>query len=1274
MIGTRHSLYKLLVVVVLILLPLASYASEVRQRLRVGASAGMMQFDKISLPYEANVVECIHKDSQGMMWFATRRGLFAYDGYNIRRLYEGNYHAMAAMDDDILCLGVDDGLRWLSLKTEQLVSPLNDVPATGEVRSLACHNEILYVGTKSQGLFCYDLKKHTWQHYDLPGGKNDIIFSFEPVDACMYLAHYNGLAYLDSHNRIQDAGVNDNVYAVWYDKPGGSIWIGTEHHLLCQSKSTGEIKTISSGSTFNQIVPSPSGDILLASEFGLKILNPKLGSIQTIGHDASAPHKGLPSNHIHQIFCEEQIIWIATDRGVAVTQLGNIFETMPLPSITHSNDGNIFSRILVDSNGGRWMGGDNGLLHITQTGIKWFKVGSGLKKSIIRSIYEDRDKDIWIATDASIARYDSKRDKFDYFTLTDQKGRNANWAYDIYEDAIGRLWIATYMGGLYVVNKKDLLSSGGTFTMKESPFERQDELVSTIYRFIPDEKGILWTYTSQGLASVNTNTMEVKLLMKMFIDNMILADDIIWFDAQGRLYRYDIQKDIKEETSFRIKDGMIQAFVYENNRLWMSTSEGLFYVNTADGSVLPFNKPDDGFTAGIYVPEEDVILWGGEDLICKQSLQDQPMTMTPSKVFISSVMVGDSVVENCVPRFENVIKLNGREDIVLDLATFAYTRKNAEIFWYKIGGNGEWHSLPNGSNRIMLSHLSGGEYKLYLTTDAEHADESVTEYILKVPYPWYLRWWAWMLYLMAVVIVVWLILNRYKRREQLLFEQRERERVMSLTQQKMDFFVDMSHELKTPLSLIIAPLSKLLSETSNAKFRDSLKSIHGNALRLNDLIHRILDFKQLEAEGENQILPSHVDLCSLVSGCIDEFAASTEERNISIIRELPENPLLIDIDVVKVQMVIRNILSNALKYVEEGIGKVVVRVEKMQSEAIISINDNGPGVPNSDLSKLFNRYYMGQNAHDGSGIGLSVVKKYVELHGGEVKAENNNGLKVTFSIPLNVLTSVVTEKDITDGASEKPIVLIVDDNHEILDFLTTALETSYQCITAFSGEQALKTVEERIPDIIITDQMMPGIDGTELCHRIRHNHSTELIPIIMLTAKDDSNTELKSIRSGADVFMPKPFDLRKLQLHIVQLLTKRKAIEQNTRIESLQAVRDVAPALSNDEELMERIISLINSNMHSEEFNVTKLCDLLCMDQKQLYRKLKQLTGETPVSFIRKQRLQRAAVLLKQDRFTVSEVMYQVGFSSASYFSRSFTKEFGVLPKEYLFSDNIAVH
>lgn len=1261
--GVKLYLNRCMMALFVLLSASASTASDTKQ----------MQFDKIVLPYDANVVESVCKDSLGMMWFATRRGLFSYDGYNIRRLYEGRYYAVLIVDEETLCLGGDAGLRWLNLRTEQFVTPFGDVPEIGEVRSLKCDNGVLYVGTKSNGLFCLDLDKRIWQRYTLPSGKDDIIYSIEPVNDRLYVAHYGGLACLDNKGGIFDLGIDDNVYALWYDRPNGNLWIGTEHHLLCQNVKDSTTKVVASGSTFNQIVPSPSGDILLASEFGLKILNPQSGIIQTIGHDASSP-QGLPSNTIHQIYCDDDIIWIATDRGVAITQSESVFETTTLPSITHSNDGNVFSRILVDSSGGRWMGGDNGLLHLSDHGNKWFKVGNGLKKSIIRSIYEDREHEIWIATDASIARYNRQRDVFDYFSLSDQKGRNANWAYDIYEDNKNRLWIATYMGGLYVVDKTALLSGNGSFILKDNQFDDVDSIVNTIYRFIPDKSGVLWANTSKGLASINTNSGKVTLKKRMYIDNMILVNDVIWIDVQGKLYKYDTQTDRLEETDFQVKDGMIQSFVHDNNRVWMSTSHGLFYIETAGNTIHFYVRPNYNFTAGSYVPSDNTILWGGEDFICKQFLNTTSSGDKPSKVFISSIMVGGIPISDCVPRFENNISLDGREDIALDLSTFAYNRKGSEVFWYKINEDGEWHSLPNGTNRILLSHLSGGSYEIYLSTDSDFKEESVSKYTIKVPYPWFFRWWAWVVYTLIALSVVYYLINYYKRRENALFEQRERERVMALTQEKMDFFVNMSHELKTPLSLIIAPLNKLLSETSNAKLRDSLKSIQNNASRLNDLIHHILDFKQLEAEGETQILSSYIDLCSLISGCISEFETSAKERNISMLFQPTETSVLMDVDVVKIQMVMRNILSNALKYADEEKGKILVSLEKRASEVLVSVQDNGPGVSDSDLPKLFNRYYMGQNSRDGSGIGLSVVKKYVELHGGEVKAENNNGLKVTFSIPLNVLTSVVTEKNIKDGTSEKPIVLIVDDNHEILDFLTTALETSYQCITAFSGEQALKTIEERIPDIIITDQMMPGIDGTELCHRIRHNHSTELIPIIMLTAKDDSNTELKSIRSGADVFMPKPFDLRKLQLHIVQLLTKRKAIEQNTRIKSMQVVNVVSPALSNDEELMERIISLINSNMHSEEFNVTKLCDLLCMDQKQLYRKLKQLTGETPVSFIRKQRLQRAAVLLKQERFTVSEVMYQVGFSSASYFSRSFAKEFGVLPKEYLFSDNIAVH
>lgn len=1223
-----------------------------------------MQFYQITLPYDANVVEGICKDSQGMIWFATRRGVFAYDGYNIRRLYEGNFHAIVRIDENVLCLGGDSGLRWLNLRTEQFVTPYENIPETGEVRSLICDHGTLYVGTKSHGAFCLDLKKKVWRNYVIPNSNNGIIFSFAPANNRMYIAHYAGLAYIDATGHVRDMGIDDNVYAVWYDQGNEKLWIGTEHHLLCRHLANGETEVVESGSTFNQIVPSPTGELLVASEYGLKVLHPKSNRVQTISHDAFLPQNGLPSNTIHQIYCEGNNIWIATDRGVAYSHLESAFENTRLPVISNSHDGNVFSQILVASNGDQWMGGDNGLLHRTQYHTKWFKVGSGLKKSIIRRIYEDRDQRIWIATDASIARYNPQRDEFDYFVLNDHQGRNANWAYDLYEDHQGRLWIATYMGGLYVVDKNALLSSNGKYTIERNSFASQDEIVNTIYKFLPDENGVLWANTSKGLATINTHTLDVILKQEMYLDNMILVNGIIWIDVQGQLFRYDTREGVKEKTDFSIKDGMIHTFVHENNRIWMSTSDGLFYINTIDNTINPYRKLDDYLTAGVYVPSDNMILWGGEDVICRQLLQEHQTDKTFPKVFLSSVMVDGVPVEGCNPRFEDTIELDGRDDIALYLATFSYDRKDSETFWYKIGEKGEWHSLPSGSNCIIIPHLSGGNYTLYLSTDANHGKGAVSKYTIKIPYPWCLQWWAWALYVIGATSLIFSILYYYKQRERRLFEQRERERVMAMTQQKMDFFVDMSHELKTPLSLIIAPISKLLSETSNAKLRGSLKTIQNNAMRLNDLIHRILDFKQLEVEGENQILASRIDLCNLITECIDEFAESAKERKVKISLKTPETPVLMDVDVVKIQVVMRNILSNALKYVANETGEITICVEIASLLVVVSISDNGPGVSTNDIPKLFNRYYMGQNSREGSGIGLSVVKKYIELHGGEVCAVNNHGLTIKFTLPVNVTATNLHEEKRHDS-TEKPIVLIVDDNHEMLEFLTTTLEPSYQCITALNGEVAMKTIETTIPDIVITDQMMPGIDGTELCYRLRHHHATKLVPIIMLTAKDDANTELKSIRSGADVFMPKPFDLRKLQLHIVQLLNKRKAIAQSSRIDGLRTVPEETGVLTYDEELMERVVSLINSNMHSEEFNVAKLCDLLCMDQKQLYRKLKQLTGETPVSFIRKQRMSRAAVLLKQDRFTISEVMFQVGYNSASYFTKSFTKEFGVSPKEY---------
>ncbi len=1253
-------IHKCFISVLLLLLPLLS----------VGQNTGI-RFNNITLPYSANTVDQVFQDSYGMMWFITRQGVFSFDGYTAQRVVGGNFHAVVAVDKETLCVGCDHGIRWLDVRTRQLRDDCPWLPVDGDVRALAYINGKLYVGTKSHGLFCLNRQSKVWQRYTLSNSTDDIIFSFCAVRNRIYIPHLKGLAFMDSKGNIHDMGIRDNVYCVLPDTKRKCLWIGTEHNLLCL-QGTGLVsiqndifpQTVLSGSTYNRIVFSPDGRLMLSTEYGLQVFDPDTKVVETLSHDSFLHGMGLPSNRINNIFLDRQNnLWLATDRGVALAQMTRNFVFYPLTDISHSHDGNVFSHVLVDFYGGQWLGGDNGILHLVGKKVKWFKVGKGLRKNMIRSIYEDRDHDVWIATDASIARYNRQKDKFDYYDLADPQGRNSNWAYGICEDDRGRMWIATYMGGLYVVDKKALLASNGKYVTRNNPFAKHDDDVSIIYKILPGDDGLLWAYTSKGLASIDTRTMRVSLKKKMFLDAMTVADGSVWIDVQGHLYRYDIKGGKMIDMDFEVKDGMIYTLVKERNRVWMPTSEGLYYINTKDNTIHPYSKPDYELYAGVYIPSQNTLLWGGEDVIAEQQLNAVKENVLSPKVFITEVSVDTHSIAGTNLELshnnDGLIKLTGRENVVISLATFDYAQSNSEVFWYKIGDKGNWQSMPAGTNRVSLPSIQGGTYDLYLSVDPNQTGVNVTKWKLIVPYPWYQRWWAWLMYVIIVLAILMTVINYYKRRNQKLLREQERENALALTQQKMEFFVDMSHELKTPLSLIIAPLEKLLSETTNTKMRARLKNIQSNALKLNDIIHRILDFKRMETESDGQILASHIELTTLLKDCISEFHEQADARNIKIGLISNVETLWIDVDVVKIQMVMRNLLSNALKYVSDNNGRITVSVSSTPFDVSISVSDNGPGVADAYLPKIFNQYFKGDNAHNGTGIGLFVVKKYILLHGGETKAKNDNGLTVSFSLPLSSQGNTSTD-------STRPVVLIVDDNHEIVDFLSNALADNYNCEKAYSGEGALEKVNTYVPDIIITDQMMPEMDGTELCRQLRHSHSTANTPIIMLTAKDDLDTEMKSIGSGADVFMPKPFNLRKLQLHMAQLLKRQNSIVQSAHIETITSSQ---PSISKepvgDEALMAKVMKAIDENISSEDFNVTRLCEIVGIDQKQLYRKMKSLTGDTPVVFLRNYRLKRAAELLKQGQLTVSEIMYRAGFNSLSYFTKSFKEKYGISPKEF---------
>lgn len=488
----------------------------------------------------------------------------------------------------------------------------------------------------------------------------------------------------------------------------------------------------------------------------------------------------------------------------------------------------------------------------------------------------------------------------------------------------------------------------------------------------------------------------------------------------------------------------------------------------------------------------------------------------------------------------------------------------------------------------------------------------------------------------------------------------------------MDFFVNISHELKTPLSLIIAPLGGLLTEMREGRTKSVLTAIQDNALRLNSLIGKILDFKKIEYESDDTLMMSRVDVCQLIRNGISNFSSVCRQRNINMSFTSDTDALVMDVDVLKIESTIINLLSNAVKYVNDDTGIINVSLESRSDNMTITVRDNGTGVSEKELPFVFMRYFQGNfGKSGGSGIGLHLVKKFIELHGGTVSAVNDHGFVVTMTLPLHIkeekqaeATGIPVNSEVSQVTGER--ILIIDDNREMVDFLVEALVENYVCLKAYDGEEGIRIVDSERPDLVIVDQMMPHIGGMELVRHVRRNALTATMPVIMLTAKNDYSIEVESIKAGVDVFLSKPFDLRKLLLHVARLLSKRETIEKCRRVAEISNpdFTDSETPMCTDEDLLRKVTASIERNMAKEGFNVENLATDIGVSQKQLYRKLKQLTGMTPVNYMRRMRLKKAYALLSQPGFTVTEVLFMIGISNASYFTKCFTEEYGLTPRE----------
>lgn len=1276
-----------------------------------GQKSDYRLFDNISLGAEASVISCFLQDTQGLIWIGSNKGLFSYDGYssqphftfgerNNTRIYCGE-----VVDSTYLYLGADNGLLIYNYRTDTYEEPKADFPT--DIRTLALHDGILWLGTLN-GLYTYSPETRRLSAIT-EGLPHQTIYSLiHASDGNLYIGTYNGCCrYIPATGRFETINLpvtggrsNQFVNSLLEDATRRCIWIGTEGCLFKYTLADGRMQRIDAfhDNSVKSLALDGNGRLMVGTDNGLYVYQEDESLLHVV-HD-SRNLQSLSNNIIWAIFADrEHNVWLGTDYGISMSRHNSVLRHIPISQITGTGEGNQFYSMLRDTHGTYWFGGTNGLIRFTalmdgEQDVAWYKMGDRkypLSHNRVRHLYEDREQQLWVATDGSISRYDPTKRQFIHYNIVDSTRRyNANWAYGLFEDRDGQLWIATCLGGIFVVDKENLMRSSGGLYMAEKTYSIHNGLFGMfINQMIPDREGNVWAllYNSpNSIEKINPRTGEVTHIAVGELKgdrtpNFILCaeDGYIWIGFPGGVMRVTPENDSIRMLPFDAYNHYeVLSMAEADGRIWISTTDGFWVADQQTLEVRRLNITDKRFTSMFFDKTSGEFYLGTADGFAISSPEALLAEHLEQPLILTALYVNNQLYQPGI-RYSHRINLDyDQNNLVFELSDLPYSLEEKSKLLYRLEGvDREWNLLKPNTNRIIYNNLNYGDYRLIVSKLDAHGKPSEKTYALDIHIipPWYYTPWAKAVYvLLCLVLILWTI-NFFRVKNRLKLERLEKEKILEQSQAKMEFFTNLSHDLKTPLSMIIAPISRMLPAIKNPQEKKQLEQVQHNAMKLNSLIHQGLDFNRVDSGNNALLILSQIELVSFVRGLLTLYAEEkTREKQLTFDFHTDREKIYIQMDAIKLESILDNLLSNAVKYTPEG-GSVTLRLEIPDEgkEVHISVSDTGIGVPRQDQPYIFQRFFQSPKTagkKEGTGIGLYLVKTYTELHGGSVllTSEENKGTTVMLNLPVvspEQMSVDALSSDAETVSPEAPLILIVDDTQEIAEFIYQILHVKYRCRIAENGKTGMEMAMELSPDLIIADVMMPVMDGLEMVRCLKKHIPTSTIPIILLTAKSDKETELESIQLNIEAFIPKPFEPDILLSRVQQLLAAREMHETKARIEALAAPKEIE-AVSYDEKFLANIIHLIEEHISDSELNVNALCEWTSTNNKQMYRKIKQLTGMTPVEYIKSIRMKKAAMLLKQQKFTVAEVMYMVGFSNHSYFSKCFQAEFGVTPKQYI--------
>jgi signal transduction histidine kinase/ligand-binding sensor domain-containing protein/DNA-binding response OmpR family regulator len=1318
----------------------------------IGTSNGLNRYDpqterfsrylrdeEDSLSISNNCINTIFKDSKGNLWFGSEKGLnlynrqsdtfthFFFPGQLDSASFWWNNNTIRAINENkngTLLLGTSNDFLIFDPKTKEITTIPYVIPAKKrwpQVFSI-CKDRLshFWIAVAGDGVIEYNPENGKTRLYQK---KIDDPFS------------YSGLA-----------------SRCIYEDSKGLIWIGSlDHGLNIFDRATGKFIHSKQGGRGSgnlrgyiilSIYEDRQGNIWIGTyDYGINVSLKWKKPFKHYVHDPQNP-EGLYRGEVTGFYEDkDNLLWM--------THLHNCISIF-------DRNAEKFTHLIGDP-----------------------KNLDGMSPGGLYGIYEDKSGYLWLAITPDINRLNPKTGEFKHYrySLSNPKSHAYTYTLCCCEDGQGTMWFGTANAGLERLNNADETINRFCYDAADSTSISNNCIISLYL----DKAGDFWIGTGNGLCQLvyDSGGKEKFIRYQTDPDNpasiegrQVLAfcedrSGRFWIGTGGGLNLFNReQRSFKAFTvKYGLPDNAVLGIIEDDQgqadnqagNLWLRTLRGIVKFNPETYQMRVYDEGDglkncnsiqEGLKA-FYKTRNGEIYSGSTNSVAAffpDSLKDNPdippIVLTDLKINYESVKNGtNSPLQRSLNATEVIKLAYFQNTLSFEFAALDYTSPKKNLYAYKLEGiNSDW-IYTNALRRFATyTNLDPGEYVFHVkgsNNDGIWNEEGTSLKIIITP-PWWKTNWAYSFYLLLMVLAIYgawrFQMNRIRMRHNLEMKQLHAEKLEEVDRMKSRFFANISHEFRTPLTLILGPISQMFSQTRSSNFRENLSMMKRNALRLQRLINQLLDLSKLEA-GRMKLRVREENIVALLKCIVQAFESLAKLKNIQLVFQSDMQSIMGYIDREKLETIVNNLLSNAFKFTPEG-GKVVVEISLTPLSIPpldkggkaggvgIHITDTGTGIPPDRLPHIFDRFYQVDDSYsrepalldsssskkyqlgekyyptgqEGTGIGLALTKELVEFHKGEISVSSQLGKGTTFVIRLPIgkeayskdemaetaaplVPSLIDEEEkgsfetvdteiqtITkskkDTRKSLPILLVVEDNPDMRVYIRSNLESAYRIIEAVDGQEGFTKCAKVLPDLVISDVMMPKMGGFVLCAKLKTDHRTSHIPVILLTARAAGEDKIGGLETGADDYIIKPFDARELQVRVKNLIEQRRKLRERFRKEGILQPQEVA-VTPTDQKFLQKVLEIVESHISDERFSVETFGKEIGMSRTLLYRKLQALTDYSPNEFIRSLRLNHAAQLLAKHGGNVTEIAFQVGFNNLSYFARCFQRQFGVSPSRY---------